>query len=86
LGSQSNKIIKKSQGVKVMKDRLYLNTHDPNAAAVAKKSGFGIELDDYVYFNGTEQDEGKALFDRCAELIRGCNKQLWQFYWSCTYT
>lgn len=57
-----------------MKDRLYLNTHDPNAAAVAKKSGFGIELDDYVYFNGIEQDEGKALLDRCAELIKGCNK------------
>ena len=31
-----------------MKDRLYLNTHNPNAAAVAKKVGFGIELDDYA--------------------------------------
>lgn len=29
-----------------MKDRLYLNIHDPNAVVVAKKCGFGIELDD----------------------------------------
>lgn len=62
-------------GVKIMKDRLYLNTHNPNAAAVAKKFGFGIELDDYAYFNANiDLDEGKTLFDRCVGLIQGCNK------------
>lgn len=58
-----------------MQDRLYLNTHDPNAAAVAKKLGFGIELDDYLYFNNTiDSDEGKILFDRCSGLTQGCEK------------
>ncbi|WIV12713.1 hypothetical protein [Proteiniborus sp. MB09-C3] len=59
-----------------MKDRLYLNTHDPNAAEVSKKFGFGIELDDYVYFNSKcyKGNEGKTLFDRCVGLIQGCNK------------
>lgn len=58
-----------------MKDRLYLNTHDPNAATVAKKCGFGIELDDYLYFNANlDLDEGKTLFERCVGLIQGCNK------------
>jgi len=50
--------------VEVLKDRLYLNTHDPNAATVAKKFGFGIELDDYVYPNANvDLDGSKTLFD-----------------------
>lgn len=58
-----------------MKDRLYLNTYDPDAAVVAKKFGFGIELDAYVYFNANiDLDEDKMLFERSVELIRGCNK------------
>lgn len=58
-----------------MMDRLYLNTYNPNAVAVAKRNGIGIEIDAYVNFStNIDPDEGKRLFDRCVEFVRGCNK------------
>ena len=40
-----------------MRERLYLNTHNSDAATVAKQMGLGIELDDYLFFN----DECKGM-------------------------
>ena len=61
-----------------MREKLYLNTHNPGAATVAKQMGLGIELDDYLFFNdeckGMGVDEKDELYNRCVKLIQGFDK------------
>lgn len=61
-----------------MRKRLYLNTHNPGAATVAKQMGLGIELDDYLFFNdeckGMGVDEKDELYNGCVKLIQGFDK------------
>ncbi len=58
-----------------MKDRIYLNTFNPDALKVAREFGFGIELDVFLNFRyEIDSKEYIELYNKSLEWIKENDK------------